>query len=263
MVLVAMAYATNFLDAQMAGNEFSSNEQFMQTMGLQIDDVAWTIGRTQTTQYTVKFGHMTFVPAVINYTFDIINNTAWNSNVLNCTTGMIIYNMPVSYYSLGVNYSARILPVSNGSFLQQGASAPVSQVFAREQVPMANGTYSRIVVVPTVRLLNSTMTTQQGTFTDFKFYLPFLVSGSSPHLSQSVTLTGTNIGRVIVTVPSLTGTVKVRITANYLAPASNPPGFGPAFFTFDHRMNETVTVKPGDLLEFYTGTVVVSMGMSI
>ena len=40
MILVAMGFANNFLDARMAENEFSTNKQFMYTTGLQIDDIA-------------------------------------------------------------------------------------------------------------------------------------------------------------------------------------------------------------------------------
>jgi hypothetical protein len=34
MILVAMGFANNFLDARMAENEFSTNKQFMLTTGL-------------------------------------------------------------------------------------------------------------------------------------------------------------------------------------------------------------------------------------
>ena len=67
VVLVAMSYANTVLDDRLAGNEFNANKQFMLTTGLQIDDVAWTIGRTQTVTYSSRFGHLKFQPLALNY----------------------------------------------------------------------------------------------------------------------------------------------------------------------------------------------------
>ena len=58
MILVASMYARDFLNRQVAKNEYDANKQFMLTTGLQIDDTAWTIGRTQTIRYTTDFGSM-------------------------------------------------------------------------------------------------------------------------------------------------------------------------------------------------------------
>jgi hypothetical protein len=259
MVMVALSFANNFLDVRLAGNEFSSNQQFMQTTGLQIDSAAWTIGRTQTVQYTTRFGQVLFVPGVLNYTFEVSrDNGASYQSVLTCTTGMILFNMPVSAYNLGKNYFSQIFPVSNASFLQWGPSAPVGRVFATEETPMLNGTYARVVTVPTVRLINSTLA--GGTQYYFKFYLPSLISGSNPYLSQSITLTGNNVGKV-----TASGTItNVRITAT-AAPVLNPPGFDLTFFKFDHT-TEIVNIPSGSstsLVEFYTGMVIVSMGLTI
>jgi ribosomal protein S19 len=252
LVLVATSYANNILTFQLALDEFSANKQFMQSTGLQTDDVAWTIGRTETVQYTTKYGQVTFVPNVLNYTFEIYNGSSWQT-VYNSTTGMILFNMPVNAYSLGNNYFSRMMPANNGSFLQWNASAPVSQVFATQEVPMKDGSYARIVAVPTVRVLNSTLITG-GNY--YKFYLPSLVSGSNPHLSQSLTLTGSSLTKVT---PS-TSITQVRINATALAAPSTPPGFNSAFFNFDHT-TETLSVPSGSLVEFYSGTVSVSIGM--
>ena len=148
------------------------------------------------------------------------------------------------------------MPGYNGSFLQWNASAPVSQVFATEKFPMKDGTYARVIAIPTIRALNSTLN-MGGSY--YKFYLPSLVNGSNPYLSQSVTLTGTSLTRVM---PSDTVT-QVRINATALAAPSNPPGFNSAFFNFDHS-SETIRItngSSGSLIEFYTGTVSVSIGL--
>jgi hypothetical protein len=160
--------------------------------------------------------------------------------------------MPISDYSLGNNYFSRIMPSNSGSFLQWNASAPVSQVFAVEKIPMQDGNYARIVTVPAVRVLNSYLVTGMSYY---EFYLPCLVSGSSPYLSQSVTLTGSSL---INFMPRGTIT-QVRINAT--AVNQTPTGFNNAFFNFD-SISETTSIPAGASIEFYVGTVEVSIGMA-
>lgn len=252
LVLVAMTYANGSLTNQLAGDEFSANKQFMQSTGLQIDNVAWTIGRTETVDYTSKYGQVTFQPTVINYTIEIKTGSSspWKT-IYNFTTGMILFNMPVRDYSLGNNYFSRIIPASSGSFLQWNASASVCQVFATQKAPMQDGSYARIVAVPTVRVLNSALVTRMSYYT---FYLPCLVSGSSPYLSQSVTLTGSSLTNLT---PS--GTI-TQIRINATAVSNSPTGFNNAFFNFDNT-SETIIIPSGASIEFYIGTVEVSIGM--
>jgi hypothetical protein len=251
LVLVAVSYANSSITTQIAGDEFSANKQFMQSTGLQIDNVAWTIGRTETVDYTANYGQVTFVPNVIDYTFEIYNGISWQT-IYSSTTGMILFNMPVSDYSLGNSYFSRIIPSNSGSFLQWNASAPVSQIFATEKVPMQDGNYARIVAVPTVRVLNSALVTGVSYY---EFYLPCLVSGSSPYLSQSVTLTGSSLTNLV---PSGTIT-QVRIIAT--AVNQTPTGFNNAFFNFAST-SETTIIPSGSSVEFYIGTVEVSIGMA-
>jgi len=251
LVLVAVNYANSSLGGQIAGDEFTANKQFMQSTGLQIDNVAWTIGRTETVDYTANYGQVKFVPDVIDYTFEIYNGVSWQT-LYSSTTGMILFNMPISDYSLGNNYFSRIMPSNSGSFLQWNASAPVSQVFAVEKIPMQDGNYARIVTVPAVRVLNSYLVTGMSYY---EFYLPCLVSGSSPYLSQSVTLTGSSL---INFMPRGTIT-QVRINAT--AVNQTPTGFNNAFFNFD-SISETTSIPAGASIEFYVGTVEVSIGMA-
>ena len=71
MILIAMSYANNILSLKMAENEYSTNKQFMQTTGKQIDDIAWTVGRSQTISYSCKYGNVKFQDAALDYTFQI------------------------------------------------------------------------------------------------------------------------------------------------------------------------------------------------
>ena len=116
---------------------------------------------------------------------------------------------------------------------------------------MIEGNYTRIVVVPTIRMLNSTIAGQTSSTSYFKFYLPTLVSGVSPHLSQSITMTGDDILKIARSDVSY-----VRISVTFPNAAS---GFDSNFFNFDHN-SETVHLTAGSVAEFYLGNVVVSLG---
>jgi hypothetical protein len=125
-------------------------------------------------------------------------------------------------------------------------------VFVIEIVPMNDGNYIRIVVAPSIRMLNSTITTGGTTKNYYNFYLPILDSGTHPRLSQSVTLQG-------ISVNALTqgGTNKVKITVDF---PKNGLGFDNSFFNFEH-LEEEVDVPSESILEFYTSEVVVSLGL--
>ncbi len=53
--------------------------------------------------------------------------------------------------------------------------------------------YNRIALVPTMRVLTSTI---YGSTNYFKFYLPDLENGTNLYRSQSITLTGNGISKV-------------------------------------------------------------------
>jgi hypothetical protein len=258
MILVGMSFATGFLDKRMAANEFSTNKQFMLTTGLQIDDMAWTVGRTQTVRYSSNYGTINWQTAALNYTFQVSsdNGATWTTKCSNLTA-MLMFKMPTSFYSLGSTYFERLMPTS-GSFLQQGSSAPTCQVFCVEKVPMRDGSYIRIVAVPSIRVLNSTIASNQGTTNYVKFYLPLLQPrGSSPYNSQSVTLIGNDVTKY-----TITGVNQVKITVEYSNAASD---FDSSFFKLDSTtiiLNSTTSPKitASSVVEIYLGQVIFTIG---
>lgn len=254
MILVAMSYANNILSMKMAQNEYSTNKQFMQTTGQQIDDIAWTIGRTQTIAYSCNYGNVKFQDAALDYTFQIHTSSGWTNLTLSGKTGIILYNMPVSAYSIGNNYFERLPSDSNSSFLLSGASAPISQVLCEEKLSMSDGSYTRIALVPTMRMLTSTVISTNY----FKFYLPDLENGKNLYKSQSITLTGNGTFKAIQS-----GVDQVKISVDY--PKQTVLGFDPSFFNFKSStitLNNTSTPKmmPNSVVEFYIGKVVVAIG---
>jgi hypothetical protein len=235
----------------MAENEFSAMEQFMQTVGLQIDDVAWTIGRTQTIRYASKYGQVNFQSVTLQYSVYVKQGANWVLLLTN-TTGIILFNMPTSKYSIGNNYFKRISPSSNSSFLQIGTSAPVDHIFSVEKMPMIDGSYIRVVVAPSIRLLNSTIKIGQETENYYKIYLPYLMAGTNPRLSQSITLIGKNVTRI--TESNVNG---IRINVTY---PNQGLGFDSGFFNFRSTI-ETLNVPANSIVEVYVGEVRVSLGL--
>jgi hypothetical protein len=247
MLLITIVFANNYLTQRIAENEFSAMKQFMQTIGLQLDDVAWTIGRTQTLRYASSYGQVNNLSQALRYTINVDGQP-----IANFTTGAILFNMPTSYYNLGNGYRERIVPSPDRSFLQQGAARSVSQVFIIEIVPMSDGNFIRIVAVPSIRVLNSTITTGGAPTDYYNFYLPILEQGRNPRLSQSVTIQGTSIN-------ALTMGVNDNVTIQVDFPKWNV-GFDQQFFGFD-SLTEWVDVPSGSIMQFYTSEVVASLGL--
>ena len=253
MVLVTAGFANTFLDARLAENEFSTNKQFLLTTALQIDDIAWTVGRTQTVRFSSKFGNMKFQSAALRYTLETDTGSGWET-LINNVTGMIMFNVPVGVYSISNDYFERISPSSSGSFLQIGPSAPVDHVFCVEKLPMAEGNYTRIVVVPTIRMLNSSITgPQQDTTAYYKFYLPTLEPGTHRYLSQSITLQGDSITKLVKS-----GVDKVRFNVTF-PNGDASVGFDSSFFNFDN-ISEEVILQENSVIELYLGKIIVTLG---
>jgi hypothetical protein len=242
----------------MAENEFSAVKQFMQTVGLQIDDVSWTIGRTQTIRYASRFGEVDFESAALSYNISI--NDVPIANFTH-DTGILLFNMPSSSYNMGNDYYEKIFPSSDSSFLQKGTSAPVCHVFAVEKLlksdgnPMNDGAFIRVVVAPSIRMLNSTITTANSTKNYYKFYLPILNNGNHPRRSQSVTLVGTT-----VKAQTEGGVNKIKIHVSF---PKATLGFDNNFFRFDDIDEEVSGIPTGSIIEFYTGEVTVSLGLHL
>jgi len=244
MLLVAIAFVNSYLNGQIAQNDFNSMKQLMQTVGLQVDDVAWIPGRTQTLTYASKYGGITFRSPALTYNFYFDGSLAASFSV-----GVILFNIPTGSYSVANNYFEEIFPSSN-SFLQNGTSAPVCRVFVTEEIPMQDGNYIRVVVAPIVRQLNALI----NGVSYARFYLPILNQGSSPELSQSVTLTGINVPHNI-----FSNVNNVTITVGF--PNAVGMGLTSGFFKFA-ATSQTVMLGSNSVVEIYGGNVTVSLGIS-
>ena len=152
--------------------------------------------------------------------------------------------MPVARYSISNEYYEQIYPSSDNRFLLSGTSAPTARIFAIEKLPMADGSFLRVVVAPTIRMLNLSL----GETNYIRLYLPILSEGSAPNRSDSVTLTGKS---VVKTGEIVTG---IKIELNFPL-----QGFDNFFFKFP-QTEETMSLSGETVLELYVGEVEVGLG---
>ena len=244
LVTIALSFAGNFLVLRIAESEFNSAKQFMRTFALQIDNVAWSIGRTETARYSSRYGHVTFETA-LNYTIYVNTTSQSNVKFYTSTTGILCFNMPVTYYSVGDNYFDLLYPSFNSGFLLDGASAPNAKGFVVEKLSMADGSFMRVVVMPAVRMVNLTI----GDTNYVRLYLPILSVGETPKRSQSVTMTGDSVSKLGESITAL----KVEVSF----PEAD---FDMSFFNFP-QYEEQVTFTTETVLELYVGEVDVGLGV--
>jgi hypothetical protein len=260
LVTIATIFANNLLTASIAQSDFNSAKQYMQTIAMQIDDVAWQIGQTETVPYSSRYGTVNALNyAVLTYNINVTANGVTKKFPLLNTT-IIYFYMPASYYSVSNGYFSQIWPSQVLNPINYGATAPVATVFAVEKMPMSDGPtgYIRVVAAPVIRMINSTVTTTQSTDTYF-LYLPTLSLASSPRLSQSVTLTANS-----VSVLNFSSTARASIGILVSFPES-AYGYNNAFFHFPST-SEVITAKAGYssyVVELYTSSVAVSLGANV
>lgn len=260
LVIVAVAFANNSLWTRVADSEFDSAKQFMQTVGLQIDDVAWTIGRKATVRYSSRYGTVSFLPEALNYTVYVkVQGSGSYQFFVSHKVGVLLFNIPVSRFSLFDGYYEPIYPSSVSNLTLTGTSAPVARVFAVEKLtpPMSDGSFIRVVVVPSIRLLFSNITTASSSTLYVKLYLPVLAFGSTQGLSHSVTLTGSSVA---VNTTNQVTSVKVTVDFPY---ETSIQGFDASFFHFP-TLDQIIDVPSGysdSVLELYSGKADVELGL--
>ena len=255
---VTVVFANNFLWARVAEGDFNSSKQLMQTVGLQIDDVAWTMGRTETTNYASQYGEVVFEPSVLRYTVSVERNDVPYHD-FTIETGALLFNLPTSKYTITNDYWENISPLQNESLTLKGTSAPVARVFAVEKLPMADGSYIRVVVAPAVRVLYSSINTSLGSTYYIRMYLPVLSAGESPRLSQSLTLTGDSF--TANTIDSVTG---INVSVDFPREDS-PENFNSTFFNFPFDSEDIPVPTSGFdnvVLELYLSEVSVGFGIN-
>jgi len=253
---VTLIFANNLLWSRVAEGDFDSSKQLMHTVGLQIDDVAWTVGRTETIRYASQYGEVVLEPSILNYTVTVNDG----QEEYEFSTGALMFNLPTSRHSITNGYWENIFPSQNESLTLKGTSAPVVRVFAVERMPMSDGSYIRVVVAPAVRVLNSSISTSSSSTYYIKMYLPVLTAGEAPRLSQSITLTGESFAANTVN-----NVMSISVTVGFPREAS-PENFDSDFFNFPYDDEDISLPAPGTydnvVLELYLSEVSVEFGLN-
>jgi len=259
---VALGFANDLLWTRVAESDYASSKQLMKSVGLQIDDVAWTAGRTETITYATQYGDVELETGVITYNVSVVADSV-KHDFIN-TTGALMFNMPTYQYSISDDYWTQLYPddAQDTSLTLTGTSAPIARVFEVEQVPMPDGDYIRVVAAPSVRVLYSSINSSTNT-RYVRMYLPVLTTGESPRLYQSLTLSGES-----VKANTLNHVESIRVTVGFPAAAS---GFDSDFFNFpavSQVINVPTIVSPhiegyhNVVLELYLSAVSVGFGVS-
>lgn len=255
---VTLVFANNLLWSRVAEGDFNSSKQLMQTAGLQIDDVAWTMGRTETIRYSSQYGEVVLEPSLLNYRVSV--ETGEGTYEFSDDTGTLLFNLPTSRYSITNGYWERVFPAQIESLTLKGTSAPVVRVFAIERMPMYDGSYIRVVVAPAVRVLFSAINTSISSTYYIKMYLPVLSAGDAPRLSQSITLTGNS-----VRAHTLNNVESISVNVDFPRAAS-PENFDSAFFNFPFDSEDISIPSPGTydnvVFELYLSEVSVEFGLN-
>jgi len=257
LLSITLVFANNLLWSRIAESDFNSAKQLMQTIGLQVDDVAWTVGRTETIRYSSRFGDVTLLSSALNYTVYVKTKGSPTYQFLaSYQVGVLLFNIPISKYSLGNGYYELIFPSQNNTLTLTGTSAPVIREFAVEKLPMGDGNYIRVVVAPCIRSLFSTVNMSGSSTYYVKLYLPVLTKGSAPRLTESVTVTGNAVGAKTVS-----NVASINVTVSF--PSSTAQmGFDASFFKFPSRY-QVIDVPSGyddAVLDFFVGGVTVEFG---
>jgi len=259
LLMVAILFINNRLWLSVAESDYNSARQYMRTVGLSIDDVAWTVGRKETVRYSSSYGSVNILQTAINYTIYVkpqgIGN--WQYFAHNVSS-IILFNIPTSRYSMGNGYYEQIYP-SSSSITSSGTSAPVARVFAVEKLSMADGNFVRIVVTPVVRALSSSVNSSKKVFY-LKLYLPVIVKGSAQGSAQSLTMTGASLETRTM---SINSGALVNVTVTFPS-ATLAQGFdNPSFFHFS-SLSQVFSVPTGydnAILELYAGRVETVIGV--
>ncbi|MDG6222069.1 MAG: hypothetical protein QCH99_02265 [Candidatus Bathyarchaeota archaeon] len=261
---VALGFANSFLWARVAESDYASSKQLMQSVGLQIDDVAWTTGRTGTITYATQYGDVELETDVLTYNVSVETQTSENPIVFSYDTGALMFNMPTYHYSISDDYWVQLYPhpAYDTSLVLNGTSAPIARVFEVEQVPMIDGDYIRVVAAPAIRVLHSSInSTANAAYV--RMYLPVLSAGESPRLYQSLTLKGESVlATTLNKVNNITVTVDFR--DRHIV-----NGFNSNFFNFPSETSFFNFISYyGDggydnvVLELYLSEVSVAFGVS-
>jgi flagellin-like protein len=194
-VFVTLTFVNSNLTRREGENEFTLSKNFMRTVGLAVDDVAWKQGQTDSIPYGSKQSEMIMREDVISYTITInYTDPSRPNDSQTVFTNGLFYSLPLIKYYLDDGYFEELLPGKLNSIVQNGADQPSARVFAFQKNPLKDeGDYIRVGVISLPRRIEYSITTGNPPVSDryMKLFIPVLERGlSTPSNPQYITLTG-------------------------------------------------------------------------
>jgi hypothetical protein len=241
ITLAAILVTLPFIDQQrrkaLTESEWDYMRTYMTTLQNAVDDVAWMQGATRSLQFSLSNGFMFAEPDALNYSVLVDKGSGYVPLVGNITTGVLGYKTLIHDYSLGGDYHEAIRP-NEQTFWHTGGTNLFTYLFGVEKIPMADGNYLRLVLAPTVTVLN------------------FEVAGEQRYRVLIVKLsgTGTQAGRNGVTVAGVSyeivGTadnvIALKVTVGF-----PQTGYDNTFFNFK-QTSTVIDVPAGSTVEVVT-----------
>jgi hypothetical protein len=247
---ITLSFVQNSLAHHQGESDLTFAKVFMNTLGLQIDDVAWLPGQMDMVQYSSQYAEMYLKNNLLNYQIQVkYIGVPGETTVASFQANPFFFNIPTNVYTLDNTYFENILPGTVIHLIQNGTNAPVARVFAIQRNPIGNESdYIRVCVVPVPRVSQYSITTDSGTTRYLKMYMVNLVEGNSTTQNPKyVTSTGKGVSTQI-----FTGVESVTVTLNF--PKSSD-GYNNGFFMFPETL-QTISLGGNSFqLEIYQSTI--------
>ena len=243
ITLLTMSLALNWVNATLTRRngeaDFESAKIFMKTIGLQVDDVAWTQGRVDTVRFASEFGLLQYVPNALRYDVTYIDSTELVVGTSTFTSSIFMFNMPTIKYSLSDGYYELLLPSTEPNLIDSGVSAPVMKVFARQLYEAGDSDFIRVAAVPMIRMREHTVTVDTSTKSFVSLYIPRL-DGKATASKSIIVLSGKNV------IPqTILNVKKITVTVTYL-----DSNYGSNFYNFPLVQPDIILTNPSTVQAF-------------
>jgi hypothetical protein len=247
VTLLTVNLALNWVNATLTRKngeaDFESAKIFMKTIGLQVDDVAWTQGRVDTVRFASEFGLLQYLPDALQYTLTYKNSVDAIVGTSTFSSSIFMFNMPTIKYSLSEGYYELLLPSTESALVDSGVSAPVMKVFVRQLYEAGDSDFLRVAAVPMIRMREHTITVGTSTKSFVSLYIPKL-DGKATASKSMIVLSGKEIKP-----ETFLNVKKITVTVTCL-----DPNYSSNFYNFQST-SQDITLTNVSTVQAFEGVV--------
>ena len=252
--MFALSFTVSFVQSSLSRreneNDYEFAKVFMNTVGLQMDEVAWRPSQRESIQYTSQYAELYVREVILRY--EIIVKHVGSTNETIITTidcNGLFFSIPVSRYSLGNDYFANIQPDSMISLVQMNTTSPIVRVFAVQKNPIVNeNDYIRIGIVPLIRGIPFSITSGVSKTNYLKLFIVRINKGTETGgQPKTIALTGVSVNAQVF---SDVEYIKVNLSF-----PKGPEGYSNEFFRFPETSQIINYGSEGVNLELYVGAL--------